>query len=537
MHLLSRPQFKNLALSLLGLLSGLMALGLLALNAPAATAAPLNISGNDFNPGRIIDDDVLVDYSTMSVDEIQSFLEDNVENGKCDRYHAYTLGSSVSGPFTCLFEYQENPDTGENNYGLFYDDDAPAEIEEGLTAAEIIWQAAQDYQINPQALLILLQKEQSLITDSAPWRLQFERATGYQCPDNAPCSKTSASFYKQVTQAAWQFRKYLNHTDDYWYIIGDNLIPLNPKSSCGHQIVNIQNKATIALYLYTPYVPNEAALNNLFGQGDSCSAYGNRNFWSYFYRWFGSPTSGLPLPEAEERVAPISWSFEAFYQGVFEDEDQSVALFSNSNEVDPGQALYIVIDFENTGSGTWIKNEEDSRVSLVARDQAYWLCHDSWLDQCEQVAYPEQERVESGQVASFEFWILAPETNGQFTASFSPFNFDNPLEGQAASLVFEVVGADKDTDFSQQPPSAPPVLESGDENPDETQDSEEDSSQIADNSEDGEPEADTSSVAESDAVVVLPANWSELSSLEKLLLNPWGCHDTTQIRAEQQPDC
>ena len=59
-----------------------------------------------------------------------------------------------------------------------------------------------------------------------------------------------------------------------------------------------------------------------------------------------------------------------------------------------------------------------------------------------------------------------------------------------------------------------------------------DSSQIADNSEDGEPEADTSSVAESDAVVVLPANWSELSSLEKLLLNPWGCHDTTQIRAD-----
>ena len=30
--------------------------------------------------------------------------------------------------------------------------------------------------------------------------------------------------------------------------------------------------------------------------------------------------------------------------------------------------------------------------------------------------------------------------------------------------------------------------------------------------------------------VVLPANWHELSMVEKILLNPWGCHDTTQIR-------
>jgi uncharacterized protein Veg len=46
------------------------------------------------------------------------------------------------------------------------------------------------------------------------------------------------------------------------------------------------------LYKYTPYTPNAAALNNLYGLGDNCSAYGNRNFWRYFTDWFGSTQFG-----------------------------------------------------------------------------------------------------------------------------------------------------------------------------------------------------------------------------------------------------
>ena len=50
----------------------------------------------------------------------------------------------------------------------------------------------------------------------------------------------------------------------------------------------IKNKATAALYYYTPYVPNSAALGAGWGLGNSCSAYGNRNFYLYFTTWFGS---------------------------------------------------------------------------------------------------------------------------------------------------------------------------------------------------------------------------------------------------------
>ena len=60
-------------------------------------------------------------------------------------------------------------------------------IGEGQTAAEIIYQAAQDYKINPQVLIVLLEKEQSLITDTYPNTKQYRSATGYGCPDTAAC--------------------------------------------------------------------------------------------------------------------------------------------------------------------------------------------------------------------------------------------------------------------------------------------------------------------------------------------------------------
>ncbi|MDG2497268.1 MAG: LysM peptidoglycan-binding domain-containing protein, partial [Aquiluna sp.] len=37
---------------------------------------------------------------------------------------------------------------------------------------------------------------------------------------------------------------------------------------------------------------------NMYGTGDSCSAYGNRNFWRFFHDWFGSPIGGGYLLKA-----------------------------------------------------------------------------------------------------------------------------------------------------------------------------------------------------------------------------------------------
>ena len=56
--------------------------------------------------------------------------------------------------------------------------------------------------------------------------------------------------------------------------------------------VFLANRATAGLYNYTPYQPNTAAMANLYGTGDACSAYGNRNFWRMFSDWFGNPQAG-----------------------------------------------------------------------------------------------------------------------------------------------------------------------------------------------------------------------------------------------------
>jgi hypothetical protein len=146
--------------------------------------------------------------------------------------------------------------------------------------------------INPQALLVLMQKEQGLITDPAPPQWKYDSATGSGCPDTAPCDPSSKGFFNQVYGAAQQFKKYRLNPDSYNYVAGRyNTILYNPNRACGSSSVYIENQATAGLYDYTPYQPNAAALANLGGSGDSCSAYGNRNFWVYFNNWFGPTTA------------------------------------------------------------------------------------------------------------------------------------------------------------------------------------------------------------------------------------------------------
>ena len=42
----------------------------------------------------------------------------------------------------------------------------------------------------------------------------------------------------------------------------------------------------------------------------------------------------------------------------------------------------------------------------------------------------------------------------------------------------------------------------------------------------------TSSDTTTNTNVTLPANWNQMSVREKIASNPWGCHDTTKIRAD-----
>lgn len=255
------------------------------------------VSGSEFQAGRIIDDSKFFSGPTMSVNDIQLFL--NAKVPVCDTWGtqpyagttraAYAASRGVSTPFICLKDYHMSipykaPESGLCN-GI---------TASGAFASEVISWVAQSCGINPQVLIVLLQKEQSLITDDWPWPIQYRSATGYGCPDGAPCDEEYYGFFNQVYNAARQFKRY--GRDSYlfnYHANANNYIQYNPNAGCGGSVVYIQNQATAGLYNYTPYQPNAAALNNLYGTGDGCSAYGNRNFWRIFNDWFGS-TFGPP---------------------------------------------------------------------------------------------------------------------------------------------------------------------------------------------------------------------------------------------------
>ncbi len=86
-----------------------------------------------------------------------------------------------------------------------------------LPAADIIYNAAQTYHINPKFLLVTLQKEQSLVTDDSPTDRQLNWATGYAVCDGCDLSDPKVTKYKgfgkQVAGAAGNIRWYYKNED------------------------------------------------------------------------------------------------------------------------------------------------------------------------------------------------------------------------------------------------------------------------------------------------------------------------------------
>ncbi|TFD50794.1 hypothetical protein E3T55_08325 [Cryobacterium frigoriphilum] len=247
-----------------------------ASNSPAAQAA----SGEGFNAGNIISDSIFYNSGTMSAADIQSFLNSKVAN-------------CASG-YTCLKDYRADSTSQPARAAGC----AAFAGRSGLSAAQIISEVSTACSINPQTLLVLLEKEQGLVTRTSPTDGIYRKATGYGCPDTAVCDSVYYGFFNQVYNAAFQFKKYQASPGGRGYQAGrTNTIQWHPNAGCGSSQVYIQNQATAGLYLYTPYRPNQAALNNMYGSGDGCSSYGNRNFYRIFTDWFGATQGVAPHGE------------------------------------------------------------------------------------------------------------------------------------------------------------------------------------------------------------------------------------------------
>ncbi|MFA5129478.1 MAG: hypothetical protein WC477_01000 [Patescibacteria group bacterium] len=153
------------------------------------------------------------------------------------------------------------------------------------SAADVIWEFANMYQINPKYLLATLQKEQSLVEDPAPSQRQLDWAMGFgvcdSCSKDDPAIQNYKGFANQMYYAARQMR------EKYYISIlinGTTISGMGPgitKIIDGIPVTPV-NAATASVYSYTPHI------------------HGNLNLWTIWRRWFtknfpdGSLVQGTP---------------------------------------------------------------------------------------------------------------------------------------------------------------------------------------------------------------------------------------------------
>ncbi|OGE73654.1 MAG: hypothetical protein A3I07_03945 [Candidatus Doudnabacteria bacterium RIFCSPLOWO2_02_FULL_42_9] len=249
-----------------------------------------------FNPGLIIPDEAFADVGTFgSAAGIQSFLE---------------LKGSVLANTTPEFLIKLKEADTLTKVGL---EDPQPNLTRLRTAAELIYDAGAKWGLNPQVILVILQKEQSLIagtfnSDSSLQRA-LDRSLGFGCPDYEGCGDIFLGFYRQLFgtfdgegnrwlgAAASLMRSFRaevggarvgrgpmvdaqNTTYGRPVVrtarVGDSITldnTLNGYSGVQQQqTVTLGNYATAALYRYTPHVYN-----------------GNYNFWKFYSTWFKYP--------------------------------------------------------------------------------------------------------------------------------------------------------------------------------------------------------------------------------------------------------
>lgn len=232
-------------------------------------------SKKDFDPGNIISDFVFLDKNSMTLAQIESFID-------------YKGKDCVAGEMPCLKDFVGKiPETPAGDKGICIDIPKLTKV----SAAEMIYIVSHACGINPQVLLVTLQKEQGLLEASRPTNYMYRAAMGHNCPDGNPnaCGSVTGGFWNQLREGAEQKLWYGNENSPFTYLaVGETITrPYHPSGSCGAVSFKLKNRATASLYYYTPYVPNDAALYNMTGLGNECSAYGNRNFFRLFNEWFG----------------------------------------------------------------------------------------------------------------------------------------------------------------------------------------------------------------------------------------------------------
>lgn len=185
--------------------------------APAAEvtgASSDRVSTTSFDKNDVVSDAALTDKDALTATQIQAFLDKTPWNTK-----------SVLASYT----------------------------EDGQSAAQIISTVSQKYGVNPIALLVRVQMEQSLLYKTTAPDTTIKIAFGCGCPHSSICSAKYEGFANQADCAAGTLsRSIVAATTSTGTASGWKKGVA--KTTVDKIAVNPANAATAALYTYTPYV-------------------------------------------------------------------------------------------------------------------------------------------------------------------------------------------------------------------------------------------------------------------------------------------
>jgi hypothetical protein len=287
-----------------------------------------------------------------------------------------------------------------------------------VPASQIIYEAAQDYVINPQLILATLQKEESLVTDPSPSNSQLTYAMGYGCPDTGSCSYPG--FYKQVDNATWQFRynyealngrAYGGHAASQYPCNSGPTAYYSAPLRQGNTVTFYRNTAvagsvdktfvianagSASLYCYTPHV----------GPYSETGYSGSYNFVTSFESWWGSTQTTIP------------YAWNAVGYAGFTNSSRTLPFNRGEGEISivPGAKAYLRVQAQNNGNQTW--DQSFARLGTTGpQDRCSSFADASW-NACNRISMTNNS-VLPGEVATFDFSVTAPSTPGIYRECFN----------------------------------------------------------------------------------------------------------------------
>ncbi len=373
-----------------------------------------------FDKNFLIADSLFTDTDSMSVAQIQAWLD---ENGG-----------------TLLANWVDNVDMRRPS------DNCIVHHATGMTAAEIIYEAANEWgaqvydsngcaiegkywsdpeysnytlqTVSPKSLLVTLQKEQSLISANGTYstnpnnykdpvccssnEYKLARAMGYGVPDSGSINEKFLGFYNQINWAAWQLRYNYERSagntawDEVGYLTYTGpFIEGNFKacSSCstiarsGYYTIDgsplyMENRATAALYYYTPHTYP--------------GYYGNYNYVQFYTDWFGSTN-------------PVGYRWELVSQNTYTGSTKTAAS-STFDGLTQGDKVYVQFKARNVGDITWTNTGAGAvwAGTWGDMDRNSAFCDSTWLN-CRRPARMIESSVAPGQIGTFEFFYNVPK--------------------------------------------------------------------------------------------------------------------------------